>query len=90
MSGMDEGQMHTLYNMALVEQSLNSALSNNLLDEKRRILKQYSTEPLILDGKEKRISYVPLGTWNAFNKYYSDEVVDLKFWTKTDRVAYYT
>lgn len=90
MSGMDESQMHTLYNMALVEQPLNSALSNNLLDEKRRILKQYSTEMMISDGKDKRTSYVPLGTWNAFNKYYSDDVSDLKFWAKADRVAYYT
>ena len=90
MSGMDESQMHTLYNMALVEQALNSALSNNLLDEKRRILKQYSTELMIKDDNAKRTSYVPLGTWNAFNKYYSDDVTDLKFWTKADREAYYT
>ena len=90
MSGMDESQMHTLYNMALVEQPLNSALSNNLLDEKRRILKQYTMEKMVGKGDSMRTSYVPLGTWNAFNKYYSDDVSDLKFWTKADRNAYYT
>ena len=45
---------------------------------------------MIKDDNAKRTSYVPLGTWNAFNKYYSDDVTDLKFWTKADREAYYT
>jgi seryl-tRNA synthetase len=83
---MNSEIMHSIKNLALVDGPTNSALSNNLMDEKRTILKQRSQ---ILEGQEDPESYIPLGTWYAFNKYYSSNVQDLKFWTKHDREAYF-
>lgn len=83
---MNSEIMHSIKNLALVDGPTNSALSNNLMDEKRTILKLRSQIP---EGKEEPESYIPLGTWYAFNKYYSSNVQDLKFWTKHDREAYF-
>ena len=44
LADMSESQMHTLYNMALVDKDTNSALSNNLLDRKREILRDYQEQ----------------------------------------------
>lgn len=76
---MVESQMHTLYNMALVDRGTNSALSNNLLDKKRSILINNKT-------------YVLPATRRAFSKYYSEPTTDnplVKLWTKPDRDAYF-
>ena len=81
LSNMDKFHLHSLCNMALVGQNVNSALSNNLLDTKREILKQHAYI--------EKDSYIPLGTWRAFNKYFSKDVTDLKFWGENDRNAYY-
>jgi phage terminase large subunit len=54
--------MHTLYNMALVDKETNSALSNNLLDRKREILRDY---------QERKETYVLPSTQKVFSKYYS-------------------
>ena len=62
LANMSEEQMHTLYNMALVDKETNSALSNNLLDRKREILREY---------QEKKKTYVLPSTQKAFSKYYS-------------------
>ena len=80
MAGMKGEIMHSLCNMALVDHDTNSALGNKLIDEKRNKLKQ-----LHESGK----AYIPIGTWHAFNKHFSDDVKDLKFWTKSDRDAYF-
>ena len=81
LSKMSDEHLHTLYNLALVGQNVNSALSNNLLDIKRDILKTHE----YID----KDSYIPLGTWRAFNKYFSKEVSDLQFWSEDDRNAYF-
>ena len=70
--------MHSVCNMALVDEPTNSALGNRLLDAKRDILK-----------KRRDVSYIPIGTWYAFNKHFSSDVTDLKFWSEPDRSAYY-
>lgn len=80
LAGMKPEFMHTLYNMALVDNETNSSLGNKLIDQKKRILK---------DRQEKGC-YIPIGTWRAFNKYYSDEIRDMKFWSQPDRDAYYS
>lgn len=80
LAGMKGEIMHSLCNMALVDHDTNSALGNKLIDEKRNKLKQ-----LHESGK----AYIPIGTWHAFNKHFSDDVKDLKFWTKSDRDAYF-
>ena len=80
LAGMNQTIMHTLYNLALVDVPTNAALSNNLIDVKRQIL---------INRTEQKITYVPLGTWYAFNKHFSNDVKDLKFWSKDDRKAYF-
>ena len=80
LAGMDPEVMHTLYNLALVDVPTNAALSNNLIDAKRQIL---------IDRTNNGETYVPIGTWHAFNKYFSKTVNNLKFWTKDDRNAYF-
>ena len=77
---MDSGHMHTLYNMALVDKDTNAALSNNLIDVKRRILQSREEE-----GK----TYVPIATNYVFNKHFSNQISDMKFWNKDDREAYF-
>ena len=79
-AGMDNGHMHTLYNMALVDKDTNAALGNNLIDTKRGILQKRESEG---------ITYVPLGTEYAFNKHFSKTVSDMKFWSKNDRENYF-
>ena len=81
LADMDPKVMHTLYNLALVDNPTNAALSNNLLDAKRKILIERTK-----DGE----TYVPLGTWYAFNKHFSETVNDLKFWARSDREAYFS
>ena len=83
LSKMDsKTHMHTLYNMALVDKNVNAALSNNLLDVKRSILRAHATA-------RPETTYVPLGTWHAFNKHFSESVSNMKFWTEKDRIAYF-
>ena len=80
---MSENQMHTLYNMALVDKDTNSALSNNLLDRKREILRDY---------QERKETYVLPTTQKVFSKYYSptkEDNVLPKLWTISDRDAYF-
>lgn len=80
LAGMKPEQMHTLYNMALVDKDTNAALSNGFMYEKRNVLRQREK-----DNK----TYIPIGTWAAFNKSYSPDVIDMKFWSPKDREAYY-
>ncbi len=39
--------------------------------------------------KRENKTYVPVGIWAVFNKLYSDEVLDMKFWSPNDRNAYF-
>ncbi len=77
---MDSGHMHTLYNMALVDKDTNAALSNNLLDRKRQILQE---------REEQGKTFVPIATNYVFNKHFSNQISDMKFWTKDDRETYF-
>ena len=78
---MDSGHMHTLYNMALVDKDTNAALNNNLIDVKRRILQE----------REKNgETYVPIATNYVFNKHFSSQISNMKFWSKDDREAYFS
>lgn len=72
--------MHTLCNMALVDKETNSALSNNLLYVKRHILQE---------REQLGVTYVPIGTYAAFNKRFSEDILDLKFWSPSDRDRYF-
>lgn len=83
LADMSEAQMHTLYNLALVDKETNSALSNCLLDQKRSILKE---------RHEAKVSYVLPCTFKAFSKYYtrpSQADITSKLWTTQDRNDYF-
>ena len=80
---MQKGQMHTLYNLALVDKDTNAALSNNLLDVKREILsKRHDANGI----------YVLPATYKVFGKMYSHATnteVSPKLWLSSDREAYF-
>ena len=78
-SNLNYEEIHSLRNMALVDCSLNTALSNNFLDKKRSILIQ----------KEKEGVYVPPVTKICFNKGFSKDAKNLVFWETPDREAYF-
>ena len=80
LAGMQPKIMHSLRNLALVDERTNTALSNKLLDAKRQIL---------IERTKNKETYVPLGTWYAFSKHFSDSVKDLQFWTEKDRNVYF-
>lgn len=73
--------VHSLSNMALLQASANSALSNGLFDAKRReIIKMDS------DGK-----YIPYCTKMVFLKYYTSTQqsnITFHYWTEEDRKCY--
>jgi hypothetical protein len=69
--------------MALVDIYTNSALSNNLLDIKRDILRS---------RQEQGETYVLPSTRKVFSKFYSrpqEANILPKLWTKSDREAYF-
>ncbi len=73
--------IHSLSNMALLQASANSALSNGLFDAKRREIIKMDSEGL----------YIPYCTKNVFLKYYTSELQDkvsFHFWGDIDRKAY--
>lgn len=73
--------VHSLSNMALLQASANSALSNGLFDAKRR-------EIIKMDSKGR---YIPYCTRMVFLKYYTSEKqgqVSFHFWGAEDRRAY--
>ena len=77
-SDFKENELHTLYNLALVDKDTNSQLNNSFFDIKREILKE---------NKEGR--YIPICTQRAFSKFYSKSPNDMIFWNNDDRQAYY-
>jgi hypothetical protein len=79
LSEIKESEVHTLYNLALVDKDTNSALNNSSFDRKRVILKKREE-----DGR-----YIPLCTRNVFNKYYSEMPKEMFFWGNDDRTAYF-
>lgn len=83
MAQIDAKDLHSISNMALVTQEANSALSNNYLSEKRRIL---------LNRKKTLREYLMPLTDRVFSKYYSVDAGidagDMRLWRKEDRTAY--
>lgn len=77
-SDFKESELHTLYNLALVDKDTNSQLNNSFFDVKREILKE-----------NKLGRYVPICTHRAFSKYYSSCSKEMIFWNNEDRQAYF-
>lgn len=95
---IDDTELHSIANMALVDKSANSVLSNHLLDDKRRILQQRNQHRISMDFGKTRIDtlkphdgamYLMPATERAFSKFYSQgSPGDMRFWLKADREAY--
>jgi hypothetical protein len=74
-----DSDMHSIVNLALLDQGDNAALSNSVFEVKRRRIIE----------RDKQGSYIPACTRNVFLKYYTDAGrQQLHFWSGADRQAY--
>lgn len=67
-------ELHRIGNLSLIELGINSSLSNNYFDKKRKIIVQK-----ISDGK-----FVPFHTYDVFSKLILDSQTNLHVWSKKD------
>lgn len=96
---IDDTELHSIANMALVNLPTNIVLSNHLLDDKRRILQQRNQHRIGKDFGKTRIDtlkahtdamFLMPATERAFSKFYSsDNPGDMRFWLKADHQAYF-
>lgn len=77
-TGFKESEVHTLYNLALVDRDTNSKLNNSFFDIKRDLLKSNVLQ-----------RYIPICTERAFGKYYTANPKNLLFWSDEDRKDYF-
>jgi hypothetical protein len=68
------GDLHTIGNLALLTRGMNSGLSNNFFDEKRKIVV----------NKVSNGNFVPYHTYDVFSKLIIDCDTSLHVWSKTD------
>ncbi|MCM1110984.1 MAG: DUF262 domain-containing protein [Clostridium sp.] len=88
MAGINADELHSIANLALVTGPVNSALGNNHLDEKRRILDDLNSRPKSF-SKDDPGTFVPPSTLKAFAKgYRPGNPGNMKFWQPEDREAY--
>lgn len=71
--------LHSLGNLALLDQGTNSALGNRFYPQKYQELIKH----------DKEGSFIPLCTRNAFMKYYSPQVESFQIWSEQDRNNYF-
>ncbi|MGN0223664.1 MAG: DUF262 domain-containing protein [Muribaculaceae bacterium] len=96
---INDTELHSIANMALVNLPTNIVLSNHLLDDKRRILQQRNQRRISKDFGKTRIDtlkahkdamFLMPATERAFSKFYSsDNPGNMCFWQKNDRKAYF-
>lgn len=70
--------LHSINNMALLDVSSNSAVSNCFFDVKRRMIIEM----------DRNGEFIPVCTRNAFLKYYSEDATQIHYWSSTDRDDY--
>jgi hypothetical protein len=75
---IEEGEMHSLDNLALLARGDNSSIGNNIFSDKRQRIVELDREG----------SFIPLATKYVFSKYYSDKVSQMYQWSSNDREAY--
>ena len=97
LSGISEEELHSISNMALVDNPTNSALQNFFLNKKREILMQrhsrcikFSYGKIIDNGNNKTDgTYALPATRKVFRKDYSRENPgDMRLWRREDRNNY--
>ncbi len=86
LAGIDEKELHSISNLALVDNLTNIRLGNGLLHTKRAILQRISDEYDRSKGEQGACVYK--GTWKVFRKEYAPKATDTRFWTKEDRKNY--
>lgn len=96
LASINEKELHSIRNMALVDKDTNAALGNGLMDAKRQRLMERQALFNGTEGKEG--AYTFTGTWNVFNKQFKSDTTNeqrelnasnLLFWSKTDRNNYF-
>ena len=70
--------LHSIDNMALLDQSANSSISNYFFDVKRSMIVDMDRAGL----------FIPVCTRNVFLKYYSDDPTQIHYWSERDREDY--
>jgi len=86
LANIDEAALHNICNMALVDKETNSALGNKMMDGKR--VKLYERAKLFDSSNHEKGAYIMTGTWMVFNKEFSEDVRNMKFWEPEDRKKY--
>lgn len=86
LADIDERELHNISNLALVDSITNIRLGNGLLNTKRAVLLKESEKYDNTNGASGTCVY--MGTWKVFNKEYTSNATDLRFWTKEDRANY--
>lgn len=87
LSGISEKELHSISNLALLDQPTNSALQNCFLDQKRKLLMQRH-ERCNLDDKQSS-TYAPPATRKVFCKGYTRcPAGDMRLWQEADRKNY--
>ena len=70
--------LHSIDNLALLDTSVNSSVSNNFFDVKRSMIIE----------KDRRGEFIPVCTRNVFLKYYSSDSSQIHYWSENDRADY--
>lgn len=70
--------LHNIDNLALLDNSTNSSISNNFFDVKRNMIIE----------KDRNGEFIPVCTRNVFLKYYSSDPSQIHYWSEADRVDY--
>lgn len=87
LTGVTEGQLHSISNMTLVDKDTNAALQNYFLDRKRDLLMDRHTRGVA--GQENGTYAMP-STRKVYNKDYSRQSPgDMRFWRIEDRDNYF-
>lgn len=87
LSGIKESELHSISNLALVDQPTNSVLQNFFLDRKRDLLMQRHKE---CNLDHKKGTYAPPATRRVFCKEYCRlSPGDMRLWRKDDRTNYF-
>lgn len=75
---LNEAEMDSIDNLALLDRNANSTLNNAIFPEKRKMIRDF----------DRKGRFIPAGTKDVFMKYYSDNVTQMSVWGKDDRTAY--
>lgn len=70
--------LHSIDNLALLDTSVNSSVSNNFFDVKRSMIIE----------KDRSGEFIPVCTRNVFLKYYSSDSSQIHYWSENDRADY--